>query len=182
MLATNSAFSTEGLVHSGVASAMQFYAATGNTFSLSSSPLSGRSGEYKFAMLDNWDGCGAVALSPTVIRLAEHLVGQFSGIDHLVEVAPGRDGSISLIWDDERGHYVYLDVGPSDTVHLFYETAGARWEGVSVATDPRMANHLQQAFAQMYPPQPQQIIVHFEPTVEYFFRQFIVRSTLLASC
>jgi hypothetical protein len=86
---------------------------------------------------------------------ANSLVPRFGWANHLVEVAPGRDGSISLIWDDERGNYIYLDVGPNDTVHVFCETVGeAKWEGVSVASDSRIVDRLRKAFAKLYPHLP----------------------------
>lgn len=92
--------------------------------------------EFEFAGHDNWDGRGATAVSKSVLRLAERLIERFGGIAHLVEVAPGRDGSLSFVWDDGRGNYVYVDVGPGDTIHLFYELVGEpKWEGVSVASD-----------------------------------------------
>ena len=102
--------------------------------------------EYEFALVSNWDGHGAMPLTPSVIDLANVLVQTYASREYLVEVAPGTDGSISFIWDDESGNYVYLDVGPKDSVHLYYEISGEpKWEGVSVASDSKIRQRLQHA-------------------------------------
>jgi hypothetical protein len=103
---------------------------------------------YDFAKVPDWDGNGAVALTDDVIHLADNLAVRFGSSHHLVEVSPGRDGSLSLVWDDNLGNYIYLDVGPNKTVHLFYDVVGfPKWEGVSVASDLSILQHLARAFA-----------------------------------
>jgi|ERR1700730_2093471 len=102
---------------------------------------------YQYAMRDDWDGSGAAALTPEVVQLANRLIGQYASSSELVEVAPGKDGSVSFVWEDDRGNYVYVDVGPGDTVHLYYEVTGrGKWEGVSVASDPRLLREMAHAF------------------------------------
>jgi hypothetical protein len=159
-------FSTR--VDSSVQSSAHLDIATENS-SLHLSPFAGRfADEYEFAVSDNWDGRGAKAVSRSVIALAERLINQFGGprgTDYLVEIAPGRDGSLSFIWDDDRGNYIYLDFGPNDTVHLYYEPADeAKWEGVSVADDPRIIDQLRRAFTQLY---PSQVVFRFERATTY---------------
>lgn len=134
--------------------------------------LSGFANEFNFAEKDNWDGRGAVALSSAVKRLAEQLITRYAGTTHLVEIAPGRESSLSFVWDDDHGNYVYLDVGPVDTVHLFYEVIGEpKWEGVSVASDPRILDQLARAFQFLHPrgnlPLSAPIFIPSNQTVEY---------------
>lgn len=125
-----------------------------NTDWLGLSPLRAHKISYAYAMQPNWDGRGAIALTPAVIDLADHLIKQYASTDHLVEVAPGRDGSLSLVWDDGGGNYVYLDVGPNDTIHLFQNIIGGpRWEGVSSARDPRIHREMARAFGFLHPAQ-----------------------------
>jgi hypothetical protein len=100
-----------------------------------------------YSVYNEQSGTSIPATSPSVVRLAEQLIAQYGGTKFLVEIAPGRDGGLSFIWDDEKGNYIFLDVGPNDTVHLYCEVIGeARWEGVSVADDQRILSRLQHAF------------------------------------
>jgi hypothetical protein len=128
--------------------------------------------EYQFATEEDWDGQGAKAVSRHVLQLAERLVSRYGGTEHLVEIAPGRDGAISFVWDDGRGNYIYLDVGPDDTTHLYYDVVGeAKWEGVSVASDPAILSRLRRAFARLY--SDQQVVFRFIQTAgssRYQFR------------
>lgn len=108
--------------------------------------------EYSFAMVPNWDGRGAVELTRDVVNLADRIVRNYASTSCLQEVTPGRDGSLSLTWDDGRGNYVYLDVGPQQTLHLFYEVIGhPKWEGVSVASDKRILKEMARAFGFLRP-------------------------------
>src|SRR5690349_2824078 len=103
--------------------------------------------EYLHAMRSGWDGADAAALTWGVVDLAERLIGRFGTTDHLTEVAPGKDGSLSFVWDDRNGNYIYLDIGPGDTVHLYRDTiADGKWEAVSVANDPRILAEIGRAF------------------------------------
>jgi hypothetical protein len=102
---------------------------------------------YEYAMAPNWDNDGAAPIRPEVVHLAARLITGYGTTEHLVEVGPGRDGSLSFVWDDNCGNYIYLDVGPNDTVHLYRDIAGhPRWEGVSVAGDPRILEEISSAF------------------------------------
>ncbi len=108
--------------------------------------------EFAFADVPNWDGAGAKRLDSPTIELAQDLVSRFASTDYLVEVCPGKDGSLAMTWDDDDGNYVYVDVGPGETVHLFYDVVGlGKWEGVSIATDPRMVAQLTSAFRFLRP-------------------------------
>lgn len=105
--------------------------------------------DFEFAMSAEWSG--SARLTDEVVRLAQSIVSRFGGSRHLIEVFPGKDGSLSLIWDDDSGNYVYLDVGPGKTVHLYYDVVGApKWEGVSVAGDPRLVEHMDRAFQALH--------------------------------
>jgi hypothetical protein len=131
--------------------------------------LAAWSDDYGFAMHEKWDGRSAKALSSTVVARAERLVVRFAGLRHLVEVAPGKDGSLSLVWDDGAGNYVYLDVGPDDTVHLFYDVLGKpKWEGVSVATDLRLLAQMAAAFEFLRPRQAPQFIAPRADTANWY--------------
>jgi len=105
---------------------------------LARDPLRAYVEDFDFAMTPNWDGEGARALSRLVINLARMFLDRFGPADAQLDVAPGADGSLALTWGD--GHsYMYLDVGPNDTVHLFYDVVDLpKWEGVSVASDGRI--------------------------------------------
>jgi hypothetical protein len=113
--------------------------------------------EFEFAMAPNWDNGRGVAITPAVIDLADYLLSRYASENHLVEVGPNLDGSISLLWDDNNGNYVYLSVGPNDTVHLYYDVVGLpKWEGVGLASDRRILDELKRAFRFLHPvPQPE---------------------------
>jgi hypothetical protein len=119
--------------------------ANASTMALSPSVLAPYREAYEYAMVPNWDNDGAVSLTPGVVRLAASLIGEYGALEHLVEIGPGRDGSLSFVWE-EGGSYIYLDVGPEDTVHLYRDVAEQRWEGVSVASDPRILERISSAF------------------------------------
>jgi hypothetical protein len=115
--------------------------------------------EYSHAMRPGWADANAIALTRHVINLAEWLIDRFGTTDHLTEVAPGRDGSLSFVWDDQSGNYIYLDVGPGDTVHLYRDTiADGKWEAVSVAADPRILAEIDRAFRGTHWPLYQRVI------------------------
>jgi hypothetical protein len=117
------------------------------SFSIRSSLLAIYRDEYEHARLPNWDGEGSAALTEAVLRIADALIDEFGTTDNLVEVTPGRDGSLSFVWEDDRGSYIYLDVGPNDTVHLYSDVIGRpKWEGVSVADDRHILAQLAAAF------------------------------------
>src|SRR5215211_1890421 len=117
----------------------------------SGSPLDQFFHEYCHAMTPNWDGRGASAVSEQVVQLAEDLL-RLAPLKDLVELNPGRDGSLSFVWESASGNYLYLDVGPNDTVHLFYETeTGETWEGLSVASDQRLIREMHRGFAFFHP-------------------------------
>jgi hypothetical protein len=89
----------------------------------------------------------APPVAQSVVDLAERLVGRYATTEHLVEVSPGEDGALSFIWNDDKGNYIYLDVGPGDTVHLYHDLAnGSKWEGISVAADARILDRIARAF------------------------------------
>jgi hypothetical protein len=93
-----------------------------------------------------------VAITQGVIDLADQLLCQYASDSHLVEVSPGLDGSISFLWDDEKGNYAYMSVGPNDTVHLYYDVVGTtKWEGVGVASDQQLRAELSRAFRFLHP-------------------------------
>ena len=136
-------------------------AANAPTMALYPSILAPYRRAYQYAMVPNWDDDGAVALTPEVARLAEHLIEQYGTVEHLVEVGPGRDGALSFVWED-GGNYIYLDVGPNDTVHLYRDVAGQpRWEGVSVASDARILEAISSAFRDAGWVRPETIVFSF---------------------
>jgi hypothetical protein len=130
-----------------------------NSWTFRTSLLAPFKTEYEFAMVPDWDGPGTVALSSKVISIAEKIIESYSTLDQLVEVGASRSGSISFIWTDADEKYIYLDVGPNETVHLYYDVTGEKWEGVSVASDPRILGKISRAFARAgWSPQK---IIHF---------------------
>jgi hypothetical protein len=126
---------------------LQTATANTTTFSKPFSLLTPYRDEYEYAMRPNWDEEGAPMLTREVETLSAQLIDQFGTTENLVEVSPGRDGSLSFVWDDDRGNYIYLDVGPNDTIHLYHDVIGKpKWEGVSVAGDRRILERLEGAF------------------------------------
>ena len=129
-------------------------------FSITLSALVDYRDEYEYAMVPNWNGSGAIALTPRVLDLADALIDGFGTTENLVEVTPGRDGSLSFVWEDARGSYIYLDVGPNDTLHLYHDVPGQpKWEAVSSADDPRILEQLARAFAGTGWPLRQTIVI-----------------------
>jgi hypothetical protein len=103
-------------------------------------------GDYDFALVDNWDGSGAKRIEHEVLSLAEQVLSDYSSQTFLAEVCPGREGSLSFVWDDGGKNYVYLDIGPQNALHLFYNVEGhPKWEGVSLADDVVMHANLVKA-------------------------------------
>jgi hypothetical protein len=122
-------------------------AASATTFSHKLNLLVRYEDEFAFAMRPDWWPGGSVALSAAVIDLAEQLIENYGTVENLTEVAPGRDGSLSFVWDDHAGNYIYLDVGPNDTVHLYRDTvADGKWQAVSVAGDRRIRQEIERSF------------------------------------
>jgi len=132
---------------------------------ISMSLLARFSEEYHYAFQENWDGAGSVALTQNVLESAESLIESYGTLDHLTEITPGRDGSISFVWEDEDGKYIYLDVGPRDTIHLYYDLGPElKWEGVSVESDPRILARIENAFRSTGWRLRQMPVVRFHPT------------------
>jgi hypothetical protein len=103
--------------------------------------------DFAFAKTPGWCGPSSEALTNDVIDFADRITSSLPGSRYVVEVTPGRDGSLSIIWDDHAGNYVYLDVGPKRTIHLYYDVLGQpKWEGVSIDGDPTISFHLGLAF------------------------------------
>ncbi len=112
-------------------------------------PFESHRDEYFYAMTPDWDpeDEGAVAVTESVLELASNIFDEYANYSHFRRITPKRDGSLSFIWDDEEGNYVYLDVGPGQTVHLYHDVIdGGKWEGVSIASDPQIRDHLKIAF------------------------------------
>jgi hypothetical protein len=101
--------------------------------------------EFSYALNPDWDGRGAQAVSSNTVKLAQSILNQFAADTDPSEVTPGRDGSLSFIWDDAN-NYVYFDIGPNSTIHLYYHIVGEpKWEAVSVVTDEEMLSRLANA-------------------------------------
>ncbi|QKD03350.1 hypothetical protein EB235_19070 [Mesorhizobium loti R88b] len=114
--------------------------------------LLNRREEYDFALVDDWDGNNAKAIAPSTLRSMQSIISEFGTWDHIVEISPGRDGSISATWEDGNGHYVYLSIGDDKTLHLYNGDNGQKkWEGVSLVTDRRILARLQEAFSYWRP-------------------------------
>lgn len=108
--------------------------------------------EYLYAMSSDWDGEGSKPVTESVVKLAEDLFNKYASHESLLGITPGKDGSLSFLWDDNSGNYVYLDIGPNQTIHLYYDVIdGGRWEGVSVADDPAIQTYLKKAFKCLAP-------------------------------
>jgi len=104
--------------------------------------------EFAFAMEPDWNGRGAIRLEGKVLKLADRLLSKYATSMYLVEVAPSKKGSLSFVWEDGDGNYIYLDIGPNETLHLYYKLIdGRKWEGVSLASDQRIIDHLVRAFS-----------------------------------
>ena len=115
-------------------------------------PLETYQEEYLYAMRPDWDGEGSVPVTDSVVKLAEDLFNQYASQEFLLGITPGKDGSLSFLWDDNSGNYVYLDIGPNQTIHLYYDVIdGGRWEGVSVADEPEIKKQLGKALKFLAP-------------------------------
>jgi len=114
--------------------------------------LQGLADEFSFALSSDWDGLGARAVSTDVLKLADRILAKYATGLNLVEASPSRKGSLSFVWENGQGDYAYLDIGPNNTVHLFYNTrTGRKWEGVALANDPRLNEQLERAFSAFRP-------------------------------
>ncbi len=60
-------------------------------------------------------------------------------------IIPGSDGSLALVWD-QLGAYIYLDVGPKASLHLYYKSPFNKWAGVGSPSNPTMKQNLGIAF------------------------------------
>lgn len=110
------------------------------------SVLDGFSDEFGFATSPNWDGEGARPISLNVLLTAKKFLAEGGNTSGIAEVAPGREGSLSFLWDDSAGNYVYLDIGPRDVIHLYYDVVGSpKWQKVSTVDDPEIILHLRSA-------------------------------------
>ncbi len=114
--------------------------------------LYNRKDEYDFALADNWDGNNAKAVTRNTLRSLQSIINEVGTWDHIVEISPGRDGSISATWEDAKGRYIYLSIGDDKTLHLYSSDNGQKvWEGVSLVTDRRILQRLQEAFSYWRP-------------------------------
>lgn len=121
--------------------------ATGPSLIAMSSVLTRHTDEFRYAMTQNWDGRGATAITPGVVNLATSILSRYADECEPSEVTPGRDGSLSFVWDDAN-NYVYVDIGPNDTVHLYYDVMGEpKWEAVSTAADEEMLQRFARALS-----------------------------------
>lgn len=93
----------------------------------------------------NWDGEGALKIDRLVIELAAATCERFAHDVLPDEIIPGSDGSLALVWDQSE-NYVYLDVGPGASLHLYYKSNVGKWEGVGNADNPTLQHQLKQAF------------------------------------
>lgn len=117
-----------------------------NYLGTTSDALSSHRAEYEFALKPNWDGKGAAAITSQVIKLARLILQKYAAAKYLAEMSPKKDGSISFVWDDSSGNYVYLNIGPQDFIHLYSDVVGQpKWEGVSVASDSAMVERVSRA-------------------------------------
>lgn len=69
---------------------------------------------YESYAVADWDGYGAVPISPETLESAVALLKELPIGLRKPDIAPGADGSIGFEWDFETGSVtqVYLDVGP----------------------------------------------------------------------
>lgn len=114
--------------------------------------LQRRRAEYDFAFQTNWDGRGAVSLDRQVVDLASTILQRHAEDLEPTDITPGSDGSLSFTWEDRHGNYVYCDIGPRDSVHVYHSVRGDRpWEQVSVASDAALLSQLANALDVMRP-------------------------------
>jgi hypothetical protein len=105
---------------------------------------------WEFALHADWDGDSAVAVTGDVVRLAQRLIDENTLMEPS-ETVPGIDGSLSFVWE-ASGSYCYLEVGPAKTVHLYYDNAVGKWEGVFWDGDADLREHLRKAFRSLQAP------------------------------
>jgi hypothetical protein len=81
---------------------------------------------------DDWDGCGALAISERAIRLAEDFIRALPDDIPLPEYAPEPDGAISIDWIRSRNRLFSVTIGSSN--RLPYAWLDGTDTGHAVAT------------------------------------------------
>jgi hypothetical protein len=99
---------------------------------------------------DDWDGEGARAISPDLIREAAHLLSLLPDDVSEPEVAPASDGSICLEWDSAAGS-LWLDIEPNRTAQTLIKTGALKEERRFRVDAPDLAVYLRMASARLYP-------------------------------
>jgi hypothetical protein len=99
---------------------------------------------------DDWDGEGARAISPDLIREAARLLSLLPDDVSEPEVAPASDGSICLEWDSAAGS-LWLDIGPNRTAQTLIKTGALKEERRFRVDAPDLAIYLRMATARLYP-------------------------------
>jgi hypothetical protein len=99
---------------------------------------------------DDWDGEGARAISPDLIREAARLLSLLPDDVSEPEVAPASDGSICLEWDSAAGS-LWLDIGPDRTAQTLIKTGALKEERRFRVDAPDLAIYLRMASARLYP-------------------------------
>lgn len=120
--------------------------------------LQGFRDQFDYALVPEWDGADSVAINQAVLIRVNRLLTKYSAasLNYIVEVSPSSDGTLSIIWDDSRGNYIYLGVGPGETMHVYYQLRDGRsWEGVSLASDSILDTNLATALSFIHPFEPE---------------------------
>lgn len=114
--------------------------------------------QFDFALSPNWDGENSPAICQAILLRANRMLTSLGEHMHkyIAEVSPSPDGTLSIIWDNREGTYIYLGIGPGETMHVYYQLRDGRsWEGVSLASDATLDNNLKIALNFIHPFEPE---------------------------
>lgn len=105
-----------------------------------------RKADYEFALHPNWDGKGAVPLTPGVLKTSMTILQLYATGREPNDIYPGKDGSLALTWDDGAGNYIYCEIGPGDFMHVYYDTLRlGKWELSARINEPGLVERLNNA-------------------------------------
>jgi hypothetical protein len=97
---------------------------------------------------DDWDGYGAAAIPPDIIRMAYAIISSLQDYVPAPEISPNPNGTISLEWENERGR-AHLEIGRT-RYSLYFKREGLATlynDGAVAQIDDSMRNLLDEMFS-----------------------------------
>lgn len=96
-------------------------------------PVESRLQMLESCLEPNWDGEGAPPISRGTLQNAQCFLKQLPRGTPKVDVAPGIDGSIGMLWET-TDTYIYVDIKPEGRVHYYYQLEGEQSQEEVLAT------------------------------------------------